>query len=407
MKEKTPSQKTLLFPAADTGWEVWSLEPGGARHLRTENEPDVPRQSLLAVPVRELFAVPLWLSTIDRGVMREMIFMQLERRGIVSSRGGETVFDYRVITQHGSRTLVLAIALPGAFATQLEAEFGGYTPSAYHMELPADALTLWREQGRLVVAVTKGNDPVYLQSLGSGELTPAILRELRCVRLQLESEHIVSQLAGIRLWGAFTPEEATRIANTTGLSVEVEARRAPLMKKEGEAPSPDVTPHLVRVAREAAAKRAWWMRVGGAVAGVYALILSVLLLGVGWNWIQAARLEAGLKKDREQVAAIRSVSDRWERLAPVVDSDAYPMELLLRCSSRLPGQGVRFTLFTTSPGRLLIQGEAGSPSAAANYAETLKHSGDLHNYKIDAPAQPVLPNGNAKFQIEGTKYGTN
>ena len=43
-------------------------------------------------------------------MMREMISMQLERRGVASARGGEAIFDYRVVTQQGNRTLVLAIA---------------------------------------------------------------------------------------------------------------------------------------------------------------------------------------------------------------------------------------------------------------------------------------------------------
>jgi len=79
--------------------------------------------------------------------------------------------------------------------------------------------------------------------------------------------------------------------------------------------------------------------------------------------------------------------------------------LLLRCSNLLPPDGVRFTLFETNEGKILIQGEAADAKAAFNFADALKQSRDLRDYKIEMPLPATLPNGNTKFQIQGTRYG--
>ena len=165
------------------------MDGAQARFTGTRDTPADARpspQSVLALPLRQLFAVPLWLATTDPALMREMIFLQLERRGLSAGRNGTgLVFDYRVVATADNKTLVLAVALPGALPPQLCLDLRAYEPSARLLPLPPDQFILWREEGRLVLAATRGGELAYFQALGDSEFTPPRLLELQCVKLQL------------------------------------------------------------------------------------------------------------------------------------------------------------------------------------------------------------------------------
>jgi hypothetical protein len=102
---------------------------------------------------------------------------------------------------------------------------------------------------------------------------------------------------------------------------------------------------------------------------------------------------------------MKAAAAQWNVLASAVDPDIYPEELLLRCAQPLPSEGVRFTLFSTGPGTIIIQGESANAKAAFQYADDLKKSPDLRDYKFEMPLPATLPNGSTKFQITGARYG--
>jgi len=61
-------------------------------------------------------------------------------------------------------------------------------------------------------------------------------------------------------------------------------------------------------------------------------------------------------------------------------------------------------MFSTGVGTIVIRGEAADAKAAFKFAEDLKQSPSLRDYKFDMP----LPNttaGTTQFQITGARYG--
>ncbi len=359
-------------------------------------------QSVLALPLRQVFAVPLWLATADPALMREMIFLQLERRGLSAGRSAhEMIFDYRVITTVENKTLVLAVALPGALPAHLCLDLREYEPSARALPLPHDEFTLWREDGRLVLAVMRGGTLAYVQALGDGSFTPAVLQELQCIKLQLESANTIERVSGITLWGEFTPGEISALREAMGLRVATAPRPAP----ELPADPMDLIPASVRQTQAAAKTMSRNLGFVAAGAGVYLLFLLFLVGRVAWYSIQAGRISAGLRDHADEVADMKAAAAQWNVLASAVDPDIYPEELLLRCAQPLPPEGVRFTLFSTGPGTIIIQGESANAKAAFQYADDLKKSPDLRDYKFEMPLPATLPNGSTKFQITGARYG--
>jgi len=149
---KKSGDKPLLRLSENGKWEVWSIGDGGqarmARVCDTPVDAQVPPHSILALPLRQLFALPLWLATTDPALMREMIFLQLERRGLAAGRTPEeVVFDHRIVATVENKTLVLAVALPGSLPAELCPDLRSYEPSARLLPLPSDEFVFWREGG--------------------------------------------------------------------------------------------------------------------------------------------------------------------------------------------------------------------------------------------------------------------
>ena len=367
----------------------------------TPADAHVSPQSVLALPLRQLFAAPLWLATTDPALMKEMIFLQLERRGLAAGRNPEEViFSYRIVASVENKTLVLAVALPGTLPGHLCLDLRFYEPSARIQPLPHDAFTLWREDGRLVLAVTRGEELVYFQALGDRSFTAPVLQELQCVRLQLETENAIDRVNGITLWGVFTPQEISGISEAMDLPAVNAPLPEPVLPREWM----HLIPASVRQTQHIAKARGRTMSLLAVAAGIYLLFLLGLTLHVTWVYIQGRQIENELKAHEDEVSEMQSTSSQWDLLDPAINPDSYPVELLLRTARLLPPDGVRFTFFETSAGKILIQGEASNAGAAVKFSEDLKNSKELRDYKFVMPNPPILPNGNAKFQIEGIRY---
>ena len=404
-KPKKAGDRLLLRPSEGTQWEVRSMSNGGeGRLIETRESPGdgrISQQSVLALPVRQVFAVPLWLATTDPALMREMIFLQLERRGLAGGRSSkEVIFDYRIVATVENKTLVLAVALPGSLPGHLCLDLRSYEPSARLLPLPRDEFTLWREGGRLALAATRGEELAYFQSLGDGSFTGPVLQELRCIKLQLESANIIGGERGVTVWGDFAPGEISSLGETMGLRVAAAPKPAPVLPREPM----DLMPASVRQTRRIAQTQGRNFAIAAAVAGAYLLLLFILVVRLTWFYVGSRLIERRLAAHQTEVAEIEATAARWDSLAPAIDPETYPVELLLRCSRLLPPQGVRFTSFDMNTGKITITGEAASPTAAVNFNEALKQSRDLRDYKIEMPTPVTLPNGNTTFTIIGVPY---
>ena len=72
-----------------------------------------------------------------------------------------------------------------------------------------------------------------------------------------------------------------------------------------------------------------------------------------------------------------------------------------------PGEidGVRLTTFDFNTKRLLLQGEGKDLEQTEKYFEWLKKEPMLSEYQWRHPQPTLLPNGNARFQVEGIPAG--
>jgi hypothetical protein len=132
-------------------------------------------------------------------------------------------------------------------------------------------------------------------------------------------------------------------------------------------------------------------------------------VGVAWlvsQLVLTSRKVDDLRKwQSENAPALNLVREgraSWKELAPVVDTNNYPLELLLQASQAIPTDQLHLTLFEAGSGHLLIKGEAKNVAGAFQFLNKLKSDPFFSGYNLEMGNPRPLPNDLAQFQIEGT-----
>ncbi len=403
-------ESAILLPGATQAepWELWLLSPREpVQCLQVYPSPlDNPlsRSTTLALPVAQVYCLPLWLNETEPKEFEGMIALQLELRGL-KPRGDEpAVFDWTVVTQEGARTLVTVGVLPAALPDEIQSgAYDLFDLSARCLPLQPNTLTLWMEQDRLVFAVTHGQHLLYFQALAEQRISDSVVQDLTCAVAALASQGVLAPLQGVMLWMEITPAETKAIERAMQLPV-----------RTAEPPAPDaptvswkLRPTTVVAAQRVREARRWQWR-GFLVA------LAVYLLVIGW-FVAQYFLLSGKVTDLRQwqaqhaktLAMISETRGTWKDLQPVVDETNYPLELLFHTAEAIPENQLHLTLFETSDGRVRIRAEAKDFGAASKFEESLKSNPHFSAYSWDMGQPRLLPNDLAQLQIIGTRESTN
>ncbi len=407
-KAKKTEGFRLLLPA-ESSWELWAGKPGSPAACEEQGELKalagrLNGSSVVGIPMQYVTIFPLWLTTTDRTLMAEMVWMQLERKGLLSGSREGTVMDYRVVREEAGRCLVSISILSETYPQ--ENCFKGiskYFLSSDFLRLPADRLVLWKELGQQTMVFTAGPEIVYAQSLKSISLDTSVIQEALCARLQLQSEGITTEGFGIVAYGNFHRGELDNLGRALGVSCSLQPRQDPVVPA---APHP-LTPFSVRQVREKQKKNARTRGIAYWVAGAYLLMAALILGQLGWLAWDRNKLENDLATHEEEVQTIRTTALRWEAMELSILPETYPIEMLFRCTRRLPEDGVRLVTFDQVGTKVLMTGEAKSSAAAFQFLQDMKKGEDLSGYQWEMPPPKLLPNDSAQFQIEGKRsYAT-
>jgi hypothetical protein len=403
-------ESAILLPGT-TGaepWEVWIFGgPDGAKCVQTCASPhDNPlrRSATLALPVSEVFCLPLWLNETDPKQFAGMIPLQLELRGLQPRGNGAAVFDWTVVAQEGTRTLVMVGALPSSVAAEVQAEdYPAFDLSARCLSFGENALTLWREQDRLTVALTRGRNLVYYQAMEEGRINERVMQDLNCIRATLAMQDILVPLQQAIVWMETGPDELALLQS--GLQLPVEQMERPLPQAPARAWK--LMPAPVGVAKRTREVQRWRQRGGFIVLAIYFLVVLALLGRLFATTYKVDQLRQWQSDHAQAITLVRDTRATWRELRPVVDEASYPLELLLHTSSAIPVDELHLTLFEASDGHVLIKGEAKNAAAAFQFLDKLKSDPHFTGYTWDMGQPHLLPNDLAQLQIEGTRATAN
>jgi hypothetical protein len=325
--------------------------------------------------------------------------LQVELRGLQPRGTDAAVFDYSIVVQEAARTLVVVGVLPGALSADIHADgYDAFDLSARYLPFPENTLTIWREQDRLALAITRGKDLVYYQALTEGTITSRVVQDLSCAQATLAMQDILSPLQKMLLWTEVSPEELTTLRGALPLPIEQEECPAPVAPRQAW----KLVPHVVTEVRRTRASRAWQVRAIGIFLLVY---LALVVYLVSSEVVLSGKVDELKKWQAENAPALDAVHQgraAWKELGPVVDTKSYPLELLLETYQSIDLDQLHLTLFETGGGKVLIKGEAKNVAGAFQLYNKLKSDPYFSSYNLQMANPHPLPNDLAQFQIEGS-----
>ena len=399
-------EQAVLLPGA-TGtepWELWILGgKAGAECVQICATPLDNRQrqnTTLALPISQVFCLPLWLNETDAKQFAGMIPLQLELRGLQPRGNSPAVFDWSVVAQEGTRTLLAIGVLPASLPPEMQTEaYAAFDLSARYLTFPENALTLWQEQDRLVVAITRGPHLVYYQMLAEVRITQRVLQDLACARATLEMQGILAPLQQVMLWTEINPSELAALRVALQLPVGQAERPVP------RPPSPawKLTPAVVGQAKKEREMRRWRNRGLLMALVIYLLIVAAVTSQFFITSYRVDQLRRWQADHAQALDLIHHTATAWKELQPVVDEKNYPLELLFQTAGAIPADQLHLTLFETDSAHLLIKGEAKNASAAFQFYESLKNNPHLSDYTLEMTQPTIASNDLAKFTINGTR----
>jgi len=400
MAGKVDRSQLSLVRCMNGNWELWNFPASKRAQFvrRLENPKAAGGHVIVALPLRQTVSYATWVPTADREVVPEMVQLQLEKRGLVQKQNAASSLDVRILEVQEERALVLAIVLLPDLAPELAIENAvRFEPEPYTLPIPQDRLIIWRERQRLAMTISRGRDPIHFQVLSTEEVSDESVNEIRCILLQLESQHLINELLGLAIWGEFTDEEVERLQQGLALKTFRESVPPPSLP----ATASKLLPAQVSVLHEKARRRSRIRRLIAAAAGIYLLGILGIIAYIFWQQNRISQLQNQLTAQLPTVTAIQGTADQWRKVQWAVDPKLYAVELLHQVADLLPPQGMRMTAFQIEKGKVIIRGEASTAAAAFKFNEDIKQNAALKIFQWEMKSPSLRPDGRAEFIIEG------
>jgi hypothetical protein len=400
MAGKIDRSQVSLVRCMNGNWELWNFP--ASKRAQFVRKIETPKAAgghvIVALPLRQTVSYATWVPSADRAVVPEMVQMQLEKRGLIQRQTAASSLDVRILEVQEERALVLAIVLLPDLAPELAVENAvRFEPEPYTLPIPQDRLIIWRERQRLAMTISRGRDPIHFQVLTTEEVSDESVNEIRCILLQLESQHLINELLGLAVWGEFSDEEVERLQQGLALKTFRESVPPPSLP----ATASKLLPPQVSVLHEKARRRRRIRRLIAAAAGIYLLGILGIIAYIFWQQSRITQLQNQLSADLPTVSAVQGTADQWRKVQWAVDPKLYAVELLHQVADLLPPQGMRLTAFQIEKGKVVIRGEASTAAAAFKLNEDIKQNAALKLFQWDMKSPSLRPDGRAEFIIEG------
>ena len=121
---------------------------------------------LIAVPVRRAFSLAVWVPADDPALFADLVYTQLELRGLAGRSREATSFAWQEVAREGNEALLHSVVLPANLAPQYwRGDVTNYAVSPSCLPLAPDTVSVWEEEGGWVAAVTRGDKLLHFQPL--------------------------------------------------------------------------------------------------------------------------------------------------------------------------------------------------------------------------------------------------
>lgn len=419
---------SLLLPGAD-GWEIWSGSPeslvqkSATEEMLALDVAGIPNGNLgMALPVRQVSALPFRAPTTDLALLEDLAGMHLERSGARPALDGGQLTDHLVYQTTEEETLLTAVVLSPPQEGQLPRK----SPKAFDISprclpLPLGEVVIWRELGRWVFALGKPGQVLYFQCLSGERLDEGAGNEIRLALVQLQIQGLLDEVPErLIVWvhGSLSdprPEELEALSRGAGVETIPVGKPTPVW------PSPPtrLLPADVRAERVALQGKRNRNLIIAAVLLAYLGIAGFLF----WKLQETKSAAESAKREVASLGGgaqlLLAHQEKWDKLRPVVEHDFYPYELLLRVFKQLPNSGgnrlIRLTEATITnqyqeiEGDLAmnrtirLQGQAPNNTDIPKFSNGLRNAESLGEFNwVIQPETKDRKSGQWTFTYEGT-----
>lgn len=358
--------------------------------------------ALVAVPVRRAFSLAVWVPADDPSLFGDLVYTQLELRGLAGRTRETTSFAWQEITREGQEVLIQAVVLPPHLAPQYwHGEVTEYAVSPSCLPLAPDAVSLWEEDGGWVAAVTRGERLLHFQPLTERAPSPAMALEVWLMLAPLDAGRMLA--GGGRVTVYYQGGEAPDLSAWAASGFDARAEKFPAPVRPAR--PLDCVPLPVRELQRAKEIGARRQKIALIAAAAYFVLVLALAASTLWLWWRAESLRATIESEQDDVESVRSAMRRWDAIEPALHPPGYPLEVLYQSARLLPKDGVRLTLFQMNLDRVVLAGEASTLQAAQRFQEDVRKNPELAGYDWTMENPRPLPTGSARFQIDGVRRG--
>ena len=431
---KKSTEDSICFPGENT-WELWTSKEdqfGSSNFELTDvkaldesgsSEP-FKVASHYAFPMNSVFAVPIWVGTDNEDDIKDLVGLHLERSGLKPIEGDGQLLDYNIVSviesdsvndneeESSKKSLVLATVLNSEYRHPLpKSGSKEFDISARFLNLPKDHIVVWRELGRLVMAVTHEGKIEYFEGLTSTEFNSSAVNEIYCIILGLDGagplsgefvKGIADELSGLVIWLEDVSAEIVQEGKEViGLEVVVGSSPEPTLPMQ----TSKLVPVEVAQQRQKQKKLEKLKYIILSCAAVYVIGVAFLSWTLFAAKAEANRVSEDISKIEESVDWIPLFQTKWNALKPTLDSNLFPSQLLHLATNAMPPEDLRFTGFRVNNGIMVIEGQSKDTNAAYAFYKSLSEAEGLkETYKwawIKRPqVDPRKKDRTATFQIQ-------
>ncbi|WP_395737775.1 hypothetical protein [Prosthecobacter sp.] len=393
----------LLLPGAQV-WQSWAGAEGAACFLQSEQSStgaafgkDAQRR-VLALPAVHFWALPAWLKGQPEH-LRSMALLHLERMGIKTEDDEAGVQVRNMQGKEGAYlTRILALKdmpVPLTNTARLPDEV---TLHALCYPLVQNSLTIFRELGRLVVAITSGTQLIYCTPLSASRLDGNALAELNNICLQLGFQGVLGRLESIVLW--IDEGDTAQIQRVTGLAAYRCDMPVPTMPERG---SSLLMPQDLTAERKSQTSRSKTRLIalvtGTVIAAAIALVATMTSLAMQERNLLREKV-AGLTPRASRVMDHKKA---WNEAAPAVDPGTWPQQMLLHFMEPESSKEASITHWEWTPDYVSIRGRMPKFSLAIEYTQALKSIEALAPLALEGPPPVIASDDSATFELKGGK----
>ena len=395
------SSQTIALPAPEKGWVLYQ---GGNETSRSSDLRDLighRSDVVIGYPAEKVTTFPVVLPDTEESLYDSMIYSQLEKRGLLTGSEGEVLYDYEIVDR-GSEGNTFAVSVVSDVSNELvDPNAAGYAPAAALHSVPENSCLLWKERGRLVLAIYKGNEPVHLQVLSGGDrLGAGIAGEINLILMGLRGDPCMDDSKPEALVLKVDDSSAEeRESFEEALNLRVQATSTSCVSP-GRI-SDRLLPAAVTKARRKRKAKSRNSVILAVLFVAYAVGLSAMIIKSRNTAAEISSLKRQIGIVEPDVAWVQQVDQRWRNLEPAFEKSWFPVVQLSRLTSALPGSGVVIREYRTSGRNIRVRGQARDVQLANRLLEDLQAMEEFKAYDWSMPNPKVERNNTATFEIEG------